>query len=164
MNIHTPDFSAACPKDEVVVFIIGMKVRKLWRVWTWLPVYFQMNAIIQDLKKNPAKGMLHTISLPNVLIQYWDSYDYLYNYARDPDGKHLSAWSKFNKVVKKTGAIGVFHETYVVPKDRIETAYFNMPPIGLSACYPTSPFAKGSMTARQRLGVSKTKEFDVSET
>jgi hypothetical protein len=154
MRSQDKKFYMAKPKQDVVVFIIGMKVRKWWRLWTWLSVSIQMFRILKDLESSPQKGLLHTITLPNLLIQYWESYDHLYDYAIDPQGKHLGAWKHFNAKTKKTRAVGVFHETYVVPMDRVETAYFNMPPIGLSAVCQTAPFGKGTMTARQRLGVT----------
>lgn len=45
-------------RDGVVVFIIGMRVNRLWEVWRWLPVFAAMPRMIIELAKDPSRGLL----------------------------------------------------------------------------------------------------------
>src|SRR4051812_17084829 len=101
--------------DEIVVFLIGMRVNKLWRVDKWWPVAQAMPKMLRVLQSDPAKGLLgmHAYALPQpILIQYWRSAEDLHRFARSPEEPHLSAWRAFNKAVGASGDVGIWHETY----------------------------------------------------
>lgn len=92
-NIHKGRYSAQI-EGEFVVFIIGMRINRLWAIHKWLPVFKSMGPMIKELYMNPETGFLSTeyfISWRGVtLLQYWRSYDELEKYARG--GLHLEAW------------------------------------------------------------------------
>ena len=50
-----------------------------------------------------------------------------------------AALREFNKRAAAGGDVGIFHETYVVPRDGIESLYGNMPAFGLAAAHGARP-------------------------
>jgi hypothetical protein len=145
-------------RDGVVVFIIGMRVNRLWQVWRWLPVFAAMPRMIIELAKDPSRGLLgrprtflsgRTVAL----IQYWNSFEDLERYARDPKAEHLPAWRLFNRRIRDNGSVGIFHETYRLGAGDLETVYANMPAFGLAAVTSAVPVGAGRHTAATRLGV-----------
>jgi hypothetical protein len=44
--------------DEVVVFLIGMRVNRPWRVTEWWPVFTAMPRMLRYLQQHPDKGLL----------------------------------------------------------------------------------------------------------
>ncbi len=140
---------------DFVVFVIGMRVNKLWKVHTWLPVAMAMGPMLRELLTHPEKGLLglqfgwsgRTITL----IQYWRSFEHLERFARSADDPHLAAWRRFNQRVSTNGDVGIFHETYKVEAGAYEAIYNNMPVIGLAAAGEHLPVARRGETARQRL-------------
>ena len=82
-----------------------------------------------------------------VLIQYWRSFEDLESYSRAKDLAHLPAWRAFNKSVRDNGTVGIFHETYRVPYERIETVYGNMPVFGLGQALGTTKVGGGAQSA-----------------
>jgi hypothetical protein len=87
-----------------------------------------------------------------LLVQYWKSFEALDAYARSADHSHLPAWRDFNQRTKDNGAVGIYHETYRVPADRIETIYGNMPTFGLGQAFGTRKPGVGTQTAAGRMG------------
>lgn len=140
---------------DFVVFVIGMRVNKLWKVHKWLPVTMAMGPMLRELFTHPEKGLLglqfgwsgRTITL----IQYWRSFEHLERFARSADDPHLAAWRRFNQRVGTNGDVGIFHETYKVDAGAYEAIYNNMPVVGLAAAGEHLPVAHRGETARQRL-------------
>src|SRR4051812_29362860 len=92
---------AAEIEGDFVVFLIGMRINKLWKVATWLPVFRGMGKMIKELQANPDSGFLgYTQGFP-VIVQYWRSFEHLERYARDKDQTHWPAWVAFNKRVNQ---------------------------------------------------------------
>lgn len=119
---------------EAVVFLIGMRINKLWKIHKWLPVAMAMPRMLRELALNPQLGFLgaHTwFSRTIVVLQYWRSVDDLNAYAKNRDRAHLPAWAAFNRAVGKNGDVGIWHETYRTRAGDYETIYANMPPFGL---------------------------------
>ncbi len=140
-----------------VVFLIGMRINKLWAVRKWLPTVMAMGPMLRELFTHPEKGMLgaHTyIGWRQVMVvQYWRSFEDLERFARAADDPHYPAWRRFNaRVGYKDGAVGIWHESYLVPAGAFECVYGNMPVFGLAAATSHVP-ARGRLeTARRRLG------------
>ncbi|WP_407944995.1 monooxygenase family protein [Paenibacillus albicereus] len=86
-------------------------------------------------------------------IQYWRTYEQLERYARH--GQHLEAWQRFNRAVGTEGAVGVFHETYLVEPGRSESIYVNMPRVYLAKAGSHEPVGRGSHRSRERLGADR---------
>lgn len=145
-------------RGEVVVFLIGFRINRIWQLWRWLPVFSAMPRMIAELMKDPSRGLLsrpRTLVSGRVvmLVQYWNSFDDLECYARDPRAEHLPAWRTFNRRIRDNGSVGIFHETYRVQARSAESVYVNMPVFGLAGTTSSTPVGAGRHTAAARLGV-----------
>ena len=141
---------------DLVVFLIGMRIYKPWRLDLWLPVFTAMPAMLAELSKDKDSGLLGyrlTFGAGGpLLVQYWNSHEKLYQYASNRDAAHRPAWAAFNRRARKApGAVGVWHETYVV--ERAESIYAGMPVSGLAAATSSVPVGRRGETAAERLGV-----------
>ena len=130
--------------DEVVVFVIGMRINRWRRVRSWMPVFTAMPKMLRELQADPDSGLLEARTFWSgrvfLVLQYWRSAEELGHYARDAQRLHAPAWARWNKSrIPSSGDVGIFHETYVVPRDAVESRYANMTPIGLGAAYPSVP-------------------------
>src|SRR5699024_9254962 len=75
--------------------------------------------------------------------------------AAMPDRAHLPAWRRFHQTARKhPGAVGIWHETYAVPAEGIETLYGNGGIVGLGKATGTVPVRRRGRAARERLGSS----------
>ena len=141
--------------DEVVVFLIGMRINRLRSPRSWLPAFRAMPRMLAELSRDPELGLLGAHSFWSgrviALVQYWRSFDDLARYARSKDHEHLPAWREFNRLVRDNGTVGIFHETYVVGPGRAETLYANMPPYGLGAAVGQGPIAVRGQSAGHRM-------------
>ena len=150
-----PGRYTASIEGDFVVFVIGMRINKLWKPHKWVPVMSAMGPMLRELFTHPEKGLLsaqfgwsgRTITL----IQYWRSFEQLERFARDRNDPHLPAWRRFNRRVGTGGDVGIFHETFKVAAGAYETVYNNMPVIGLAAAGEHLPVARRGETARQRI-------------
>ncbi len=88
-----------------------------------------------------------------MVVQYCRSFEDLERFARDTQDRHLPAWQRFNRVVGyRDGAVGIWHESYLVEPAHYETVYGNMPVFGLAQATTHVPARGGLSTARRRLG------------
>ena len=144
--------------DDVVVFIIGMRINRLRRVRSWLPAFRAMPRMLQELGADPDLGLLRVQSFwaGRVLmgVQYWRSFEHLEAFARSSDHAHLPAWREFNRLVRDNGDVGIFHETYRVGPGTAESFYANMPLFGLAAAVGISPVASRGHSAGRRMGTA----------
>lgn len=46
-------------QGEFVVFLIGMRINKPWKVHKWLPVAMAMPRMLKQLQSDPKLGLLH---------------------------------------------------------------------------------------------------------
>ncbi len=142
---------------DVVVFLIGMSINRWWRVDKWFPVFTAMPRMLAELFGTPGSGLLGARTLigargPTV-VQYWASVDQLLAYAHDAEQQHRPAWQRYNAMTRRgAGAVGIWHETYVVPRGAHESIYGWTKPLGLAAATSSVPVGRRSETARQRLG------------
>lgn len=152
MSVHAGRHSARIEGD-FVVFLIGMRINKPWKLHRWLPIFLAMPRMIRDLERDPASGFLgSTLGLwrtgPSV-VQYWRSFEDLERFARDPQSRHLPAWTSFNRLVRASGDVGIWHETYRVPAGEYEAVYGNMPRIGLARAGEHVPVGSTTSAARR---------------
>ncbi|MCA1846090.1 MAG: DUF4188 domain-containing protein [Actinobacteria bacterium] len=137
---------------EFVVFLIGMRVNKPWKVHKWLPVFLAMPRMLRELAAHPELGYLGHQSFPGLIVQYWRSFEQLEAYARNADHEHAPAMAKFFKRVGATsGDVGIWHETYVIEPGRYEAVYGNMPAFGLGKAGLLVPASGRRDSARGRL-------------
>jgi hypothetical protein len=139
-------------EGDFVVFLIGMRINRPWKVHKWLPVFLAMPRMVRELRANPEIGCLGVNMSPGVIVQYWRSFDHLEAYARSRNHLHLPAWRAFNRRVSYgSGDVGIWHETYKVAAGQYEAVYGNMPAYGLGAAGRLVPAANRRETARGRL-------------
>jgi hypothetical protein len=137
---------------DFVVFLIGMRINKLWKVHKWLPIVRAMPRMINELQEHPELGFLGYTMSPGVIVQYWRSFDHLETYARSRDHLHLPVWVAFNKRVGHAdGDVGIWHETYLVQAGDYEAIYGGMPAFGLGTVGRLVPINGLRDSARGRL-------------
>jgi hypothetical protein len=120
---------------EFVVFLIGMRINRWWKVGQWLRVGLAMPRMLRELTAHPELGFLGAeqwFGRTSIMVSYWRSIDHLLAYAKSRTAAHLPAWRAFNKAVGTNGDVGIWHETYKSRPGDYETVYTNMPPFGLS--------------------------------
>jgi hypothetical protein len=153
-RVHDGRYTATAEGD-FVVFVIGMRINKLWKVHRWVPVARAMGPMIAELMRHPDKGLLGARTMVGWrtinLIQYWKSFEHLEHFARNADDPHLVAWRRYNQRVGTSGDVGVYHETYRVAPGTHESVYANMPVMGLAAAFEHSPIGRRTETARGRI-------------
>lgn len=119
-------------EGEFVVFLIGIRINKPWKLHKWLPVFFAMPRMLKELAAHPESGFLGHCGLGRVIVQYWRSFDHLEAYARAQDKKHRPAWVDLNRRIGGSRSdVGLWHETYIVKPGQYEAVYSGMPPFGL---------------------------------
>ena len=139
---------------DLAVFLIGMRINRLWRPDQWVPTALAMGPMLAELAQDPSTGFLgYRVLLgwrgPTV-VQYWRSTEDVYRYAGDGDAHHRPAWTAFNRRARRApGVVGVWHETYQVA--RAETMYVDSPTMGLAAATGTRPVTGRMDHARDRL-------------
>lgn len=154
--INKGRYSADVGADGKVLFLIGMRINRLWQVWKWIPVFVVMPRMLIELQKDRALGLVGKprtfLSGRTVLVwQYWESFEKLAAYSRSANNTHLPAWRSFNKKIRDNGAVGIYHETIVLSDDRVETVYGNMPVFGLATVTGVVPANQRGQTAKTRL-------------
>lgn len=127
-----PSRMSAEMDGDFVVFLIGMRVNKPWKLHKWLPVFLAMPKMLKELEAHPDSGFLGHLGLGRVIVQYWRSFEHLESYARAKDKKHWPEWMNFNRRVGNSrGDVGIWHETYLIKAGQYEAVYSGMPPYGL---------------------------------
>lgn len=140
---------------EFVVFLIGMRFNKLWKIHKWLPVAMAMPRMLKELDAAPEAGLLgreEWVGRTTIMLQYWRSMDHLLAYAKDRDSEHFPAWKAFYKAIGTSGDVGIWHETYVVTPGSYENIYVNMPAFGLGKAGKLVPASGNKQTALGRIG------------
>lgn len=148
-------YTATTDRDDVTVFLIGMRANRWWQLGRVARVARRMGPMLQHLAAHPEAGMLGSESWfgrTTVLLSYWESPEHLQRFAADRDAPHLSAWREFMRTAQGSGSVGVWHETYQVPVRDLEAVYVDMPAFGLAAALGHEQVGPGRNTARQRLG------------
>jgi len=141
-------------EGDFVVFLIGMRINRLWKVHKWMPVASAMPKMIKELSQKPESGFLGFQmfgGIPPAMAQYWKSFEHLEAYAKDTDGLHYPAWRDFNRKVKSNGDVGIWHETYKVRVGEYECFYNNMPKYGLGKIGELVPATGKRESATQRI-------------
>ena len=139
-------------EGDFVVFLIGMRINRPWKLHKWLPMFMAMPRMIRELQQQPESGFLGHIMNVGVIVQYWRSFEHLEAYARNADQQHWPAWVDFNRRVGSSrGDVGIWHETYKVRAGEYECVYSGMPPFGLAKASSTVDAVGQREFARGRL-------------
>ena len=146
---------AADVDGDFVVFLIGMRINKPLAVRGWWHTATAMRPMLKELAAHPELGLLHArqawIGGPAV-VQYWRSFEHLESYARNADNLHLPAWKKWNGLSRRSGAVGIWHETFKVRAGEYEAVYGNMPRLGLALAGNHLALAVKGRSAARRIG------------
>ena len=141
---------------DFVVFLIGMRINKPWKIHRWLPVLLAMPKMLREVAAKPDSGFLGHIFGSKVIVQYWRSFEQLEAYARSRDNQHWPAWVAFNKKLGNSrGDVGIWHETYQVRAGEYEAVYSGMPPFGLGSVGQLVPASGSRETAKGRLAAGR---------
>jgi hypothetical protein len=148
-----PGRHSARIEGDFVIFLIGMRLNRPWRI-RHLPWFMTtMPKMLKELEADPDAGLLgyqQAVLFGGLgVVQYWRSFDHLERYARSADSAHLPAWSEFNKRIRASGDIGIWHETYKVRAGDYEAIYGNMPRVGLGAFAEHHALGTTSTAARR---------------
>ena len=139
---------------EFVVFLIGMRVNRIWKLHRWLPVAIAMGRMLRELGTDPGAGFLGVepwFGRTTVMVQYWRSFEALERYATDPARVHRPAWTAFNRAIGSNRDVGIWHETYRVRPGDYECVYNNMPLFGLAKATRAVPATGRRETAPGRM-------------
>ena len=142
---------------DFVVFLIGMRFNRPLLVRTWWPVFSAMPKMLRVLARHPELGCLGSQSWfgrTTLLVQYWRDFDSLDRFARDNDLPHLEPWRRFNRAIRDSGEVGIWHETFQVRAGEYEAVYANMPVFGLAAASAHVPVARKGQAAAARIGAA----------
>ena len=149
----------AAIEGEFVVFLIGMRINRFWKVHRWLPVARAMPRMIAELAAAPEHGFLGAeqwLGNPTIMLQYWRSFEHLERYAKNRSAQHLPAWAAFNRAIGSNGDVGIWHETYRVRSGDYECIYNNMPLFGLGVLALSSAYAGDALKSGLQVGGSCT--------
>ena len=86
--------------EPFVVFLIGMRFNKPWKLHKIAPVLMAMPRMIAELSRQPEMGFLGADSWFGrtiLMVQYWRSFEQLEAYAKSREHAHLPAWAAFNR-------------------------------------------------------------------
>lgn len=141
--------------EPFVVFLIGARINRWWMIPVIWAVAAAMNRMLKELESDPESGLLSYEQYggrTSLMLQYWRSEEDLMRYAKRKDRSHLPAWARWAKEWALSGAVGIWHETYLIEPGRYETLYHHMPAFGLGKVGPLVPAEGALKGARQRLG------------
>jgi hypothetical protein len=159
-EIFSGRFTAKTDKP-FVVFMIGMRINKLWAVHKWMPTAASMPPMLKALYERPELGFLGGESMlfwrGTCLVTYWRSFEDLHRFAHSKDQTHLESWKKFRKNVGDDGSVGIWHETYQINPGQFECVYGNMPKFGLGAVMEHVPATGNRASAKERLQLQPTR-------
>lgn len=141
-------------EGDFVVFLIGMRINRMWKLHKWLPVAAAMPKMLKELSQKPESGFLGFQlfgGIPPVTLQFWRSFEHLEAYAKDREGQHYPAWKAFNQKIKNNGDVGIWHETYKVKAGEYENVYSNMPKYGMGKVGELVPAVGKKNSAGERI-------------
>jgi hypothetical protein len=147
---------AAAVEGDYVLFLIGFRINKIWKVKSWVAVFLAMPKMLRELSMNKSLGLLHYrlhLGFPgSMVVQYWRSFEHLHAYALARDKEHLPAWRDFNAAIGNNGDVGIWHETYLIGPAQSESVYVNMPRFGLGLAGEVFEAKGERANALKRLG------------
>lgn len=141
-------------EGDFVVFLIGMRINRYWKLHKWIPVASAMPKMLKELSQRPESGFLGFQiigGIPPTILQYWKSFEQLEAYAKDRNSHHYPAWKAFNTKIKSNGDVGIWHETYKVKAGEYECVYNNMPKFGFGKIGELVPAIGKRESAAQRI-------------
>lgn len=157
--VYPGPYYTAGNEHEFVLFRIGMRfntfptspraLREAFGAMTRMPF------MLVEQERDAAIGMLASktyLSFPDIeIVQFWRSYEDLDRYASARERKHAPAWSWWNALEDKTGAVGIWHETFKISPGSYESIYGYMPRHGLAKATAHRQIGDGEARSRNRI-------------
>jgi hypothetical protein len=149
-------FIAILPDEvsELCLIRLGIQVRRLSALWYAARLGRAIERSAAEAIAARA-GLFHSESFSMGrrhfgVIQYWRSFDDLDAWShRAP---HVDWWRGAVDRMRTQSDFGIYHETFLVARDRLESIYLNCLPTGLAAFgTPAEPVGPRT-TSRGRLG------------
>lgn len=148
-----PERLTVAREEGFVLFLIGARINKWWMLPVVWGIAAAMGRMMRELATDPSLGLLSAegyFGRTTLMVQYWRSFEDLQRYAHAKERKHLPTWRRWIQKWAE-GAVGIYHETYVVEPGTYECIYHHMPPFGLGRVGPLVP-AEGSLaSAKNRM-------------
>ena len=144
----------AIKDEDFCLFMIGMRINKIWKFHKWIPIFIQMAKMLRELERNKSIGCLggnYWFGRNIICIRYWRSFEYLESFAKSRDYSHLPAWQQFIQRIGTNGDVGIWHETYKVKKGSYENIYVNMPPFLLGKIGNLYKITSSNNSGRKRM-------------
>ena len=153
MSVHHHRLTVP-PDQRFVVFLIGARINKWWMVPVVWAVAAAMGRMMRELTNDPESGLLSYENYggrTTLMVQYWRSVDDLLRYAKSKEQAHTPAWRRWIQSWGLGGAVGIWHETYVIEPGCYECVYHHMPAFGLGKVGPLVDAVGPLKTASGRL-------------
>ena len=116
---------------EFVVFLIGMRINRKWKIHKWLPVFRARRKMLAELEAHPESGFISHSESGRIAILYWRTFEQLEYFAREADKERSPAWIDFNaKVERSRGDLDVWREIYVIKPGKYEAVHGGLPAVG----------------------------------
>ena len=160
MNNIFPGRYTAEVTEPCVVFLIGMRVNRIWAIKKWFSTASAMGPMMATLSQHPEKGLLSSRMffrlwpLETCLVSYWRSFEDLTRFARSEDDPHWASWQRFMREMVDDDSVGIWHETYQVEPTQCECIYGNMPVYGQAAATQHIPVSEKTRSAAKRMTTS----------
>lgn len=154
MTTTQPERTTVNRDEDFVVFLVGARVNRWWMIPVVWGVAMAMGRMLRELATDPHLGLLASESWSRgrnqLVVQYWRSHEHLQRYAHVKERQHAPAWKQWLKRWAG-GAVGIWHETYLVTPASYECVYVHMPPMGLGRVGPLVPASGALRNATGRL-------------
>lgn len=141
--------------EPFVVFVMSVRINRILAVREWLPVMSSLRTMLRELHERPRTGFLgghtHLCRRGVTLFQYWRTYEELEKYSRNHDEAHMPGWQNFNRKIRKSGAVGLWHEVYHVGAGCYDAVYADVPVSGLARATRHVPAFGGREAERRRI-------------
>src|SRR3954452_21733707 len=86
---------------DFVVFLIGMRVNRPWKLRRTLSVFRQMRPMVNKVAADPSSGFLGAEYVflygGPALLPFWRYFEHLGRGVSNPGEAHLPAWRRFNQ-------------------------------------------------------------------
>jgi hypothetical protein len=139
---------------EFVVFLIGIRIDRFWKVHRWLPVFRARKRMLEELAAHPESGYLSHNESGGISILYWRTFEQLEYFTRDADKERWPAWAEFQeKLERSRGVLSEWRETYVIKPGQFETVYSGTRALGLNKVGHRVARSRASVQAGDRVKV-----------
>src|SRR5262249_58666283 len=103
---------AASIEGDFVVFIIGARINRWWKLPKYLWFLASMPKMIAEVAARPESGFLGSEQLGlTTTVQYWRALEQLMAYPRDRDQTPHPHLARFNPGNGSNGGLGLLHPT-----------------------------------------------------